>query len=56
MTPCDLVWRDYKKAELNLANALNKPNVTEAEIERLEELLVLRKQICEIVHKNIKGE
>lgn len=49
MTPCELAKRDLRKAELNLARAMVKPNVTESEIAHLEELRILRKIILERV-------
>jgi hypothetical protein len=42
-----LVKRDIYKAEKNLARAKAKANVPKEEIEQLEELLELRKQIAE---------
>ena len=51
MTPRELVDRDLRRAEANLARALQKRNVTHAEIENLERLVSLRRAICETVHK-----
>lgn len=51
MTPCELAERDLNKANLNLANALKKPNVSPVEIEHLEKLCELRKTILEIIHQ-----
>lgn len=44
-----LVNRDVLKTEANLARAKAKPNVPKEELEQLEELLKLRKQIAEMI-------
>ena len=49
MTLYELAARDLKKAQISLANALKKPNVTETEIENLERLISYRKQILALV-------
>lgn len=51
MTPYELAERDLRKAEINLARALTKPNVTETEIENLERLRDLRAGIVEALNK-----
>ena len=46
-----LATRDLKKVEISLERARNKPNVPTSEIEHLEELVILRKEIlqkCEV--------
>lgn len=52
MTPYELSLRDLLKAQLNLARAMNKPNVTEAEIENLEKMVALRKKISDLLEVN----
>lgn len=47
MTIMELVDRDRYRAQMNLERAKAKPNVPKEELERLEELLELRKQIAE---------
>jgi hypothetical protein len=49
MTLHELALRDLRKAEINLEHAKKKPNVTQFELERLEELCALRKKIFDIV-------
>ena len=55
MTPCELALRDLRKTEINLEHAKKKPNVPQIELERLEELLALRKSIFDIVTKEQTG-
>lgn len=52
MTPYELSIRDLLKAQLNLARAMNKPNVTETEIANLEEKVSLRKAISDLLEVN----
>jgi hypothetical protein len=47
MTVEYLVFRDLYKAEQNLERARKRTNVPKEELEQLEELLELRKQIAE---------
>lgn len=49
MTPYELALRDFRKAEINLEHAKKKPNVPQHELERLEEIYSLRKEILEIL-------
>ena len=52
MTLYELVERDLKKARLNLAHALLKPNVSAAEIMQLEKLVTLRTELFNLVGGN----
>ena len=49
MTIYELAERDVRKAENSLAMAKKRPNVPEAELEHIEELCQLRKEILEII-------
>ena len=47
MTILELAKRDLKKAEINLAQAKQRPNIPKDQLEHLEELYRLRKEIAE---------
>lgn len=49
MTLYSLAAKDLKKARLNLAHALLKPNVSASEIMALEKLVTLRMEIFNLV-------
>ncbi len=49
MTISELAERDLRKAEHSLVMAKKRPNVPEAELEHIEELCRLRKEILEII-------
>lgn len=56
MTLHELAERDLRKAEINLARALTKPNVTETEIENLERLRDARRAILGMIDKAKRDE
>lgn len=51
MTPYELVERDLKKAKLNLSQALRRPNIPQAELQHLEDLVGLRQYIFDVVRE-----
>ena len=51
MTAKELVEHDLYKIQVNIQKARAKPNAPQEELERLEELLALRLQIADIVHR-----
>lgn len=51
MTILELAERDLRKAEINLDNGAKRPNITIAELTRLQELCFLREAILEIVRR-----
>lgn len=50
MTALELAKRDRKKAEMNLDLAKKRPNTPKDQLEHLEELYQLRKEIEEILY------
>lgn len=52
MTAYELAARDLRSVEINLFRARKKPNVTQFELERLEEQYELRKVILEKLTEN----
>lgn len=56
MTAYQLVERDLHKAEMNLERAKAKPNVSPSELEHLEGLVALRKEIFERIRNIQKGK
>jgi hypothetical protein len=51
MTIYELIERDLRRAERNLESAKKKPNAPVSELEHLEELYVLRREIFELVER-----
>jgi hypothetical protein len=51
MTIYELIERDLRRAERNLERAKKKPNAPVSELEHLEELYVLRREIFELVER-----
>ena len=47
----ELVERDLRKAKLNLERASVRPNAPKEELEHLEELYALRKEIDRIINR-----
>ena len=52
MTAKELAEKDLKKARLNLARAMVRPNVSEVEIANLERQCALREEILNLLEKN----
>lgn len=51
MTIYDLTERDLRRAKINLENAKKRPNVPAAELQHLEALCTLRKEIFEKIRR-----
>jgi hypothetical protein len=51
MTIYELAKRDLRRAENNLIMAMKRPNIPQAELEHLEELVDLRADILDLVEQ-----
>lgn len=49
----ELAKRDYRKAKMNYLRSKNKTNVTQSELKNSEILLKLRKEILDIVQREV---